>query len=174
MLTKENIKKAKQYCCEDISLIENYEQAINDDNEETIWICHHRNGIILNKTHEELEAMGLYYNRPACELLFLTTNEHTRLHNEKRWESQEKRDKLSEKRKKYFESQENRVKQSDAAKKRWESQEAREKHSKACKGVNSGPRPKFKWLTPDGEIRIMDMSNAKKNHKDWTLIGPVS
>lgn len=152
MLNEPGIKKAKLFCCEDISLIENYDKAMNDDNEETIWICHHRLGIELNKSGEELEAMGLYWNRPASELLFLTTNEHTRLHNEKRWESQEKRDKLSEKLKKVYESQ-----------------EIRDKISKAL----SVPKRKFKWRTPNGEIKEMDMNHAKRWHKDWTLIGPV-
>lgn len=30
----------KKYCKDDISKIENYEKAINDENE--TWICHHK------------------------------------------------------------------------------------------------------------------------------------
>ena len=30
--------------------------------------------------------------------------------------------------------------------------------------------PKPKWLTPDGEIRIMDKANVTHYHKDWILI----
>lgn len=32
------------------------------------------------------------------------------------------------------------------------------------------PKPKFKWLTPDGSIREMDMRNVKVFHKDWIQI----
>lgn len=141
-----NIEQAKSYCCEDISLIENYEEAINDSQ---MWVCHHRLGIELNKNWKELEAIGLYENRPACELIFLTRSEHQRLHAEKQWESQENRDKLSEKLKKVYESQ-----------------EIRDKISKAL----SVPKRKFKWRTPDGEIKIMDKANAHRHHSDWTLI----
>ena len=70
--------KTKLYCCEDISLIENYETAINSDE---LYVCHHINGIILNKKRNELKELGLYYNRPANELIFLTHSEHHRLHN---------------------------------------------------------------------------------------------
>lgn len=67
----------KEYCCEDPSLIENYEEAMADS--ET-WVCHHRKGIELKKSIEELKAMGLYYNRPACELIFLKNEYHSHLH----------------------------------------------------------------------------------------------
>lgn len=67
----------KLYCCEDISLIENYNEAINSDEP---YDCHHKNEIILNKTANELIELGLYYNRPANELIFLSCSEHHRLH----------------------------------------------------------------------------------------------
>lgn len=70
--------KAKEYCCEDISLIENYDLAVNDITQ--TWICHHRLGIIENKSGEQLQSEGLYYNRPASELIFVTLAEHCRLH----------------------------------------------------------------------------------------------
>ena len=65
------------YCCEDISLIENYEKALNDRTQ--TWICHHKLGIEFSR--EELIANGLYFNRPARELIFLTKAEHKKLHN---------------------------------------------------------------------------------------------
>lgn len=75
-----NETNAKAYCSEDISDIENYEQAVNDDTQ--MWDCHHkleiqgqfRNSISL------LKKCGLYYNVPAWQLIFLTKSEHTRLH----------------------------------------------------------------------------------------------
>lgn len=68
----------QRFCCEDISLIENYDMAISDKTK--TWHCHHRLGIELNKSRDELKEMDLYYNRPACELIFLTDVEHKKLH----------------------------------------------------------------------------------------------
>lgn len=70
------IKQAKAFCREDISLIENYDLAIADQTQ--YWDCHHRNGIQFSR--DELKAMGLYWKRPASELIFLTRSEHSRLH----------------------------------------------------------------------------------------------
>lgn len=73
-------RRAKLYCKEDISLIENYEQAIND--KEHVWECHHRLEIGEGYTNstEDLNLMNLYYNRPANELIFLTKSEHCSIH----------------------------------------------------------------------------------------------
>lgn len=71
---------AETYCCESISKIENYDLAIND--KVNSWDCHHRAEITENGTTsvEELMSRGLYYNRPASELVFLRHDEHARLH----------------------------------------------------------------------------------------------
>ena len=74
-------KSAKYFCSEDISLIENYEEAVNDPN---TWHCHHRlelddEGHRLN-TRNELKEKGLYFNRPASELIFLKASDHMKLH----------------------------------------------------------------------------------------------
>ena len=76
---------AKKYCKEDISLIENYEQAVNDNNQ--MWVCHHKeeikvlpSGMTVIHSYKELKEKGLYYGRPANELIFLTKKEHQRLH----------------------------------------------------------------------------------------------
>ena len=71
----------KRYC-RNYRDIENYEKAKADDFKG--WECHHR-----LETHtpdgkrrevdigyKKLKALGLYYNRPAEELIFLTTREH--------------------------------------------------------------------------------------------------
>lgn len=90
-------------CCEDISLIENYESAISDKTD--MWDCHHRlethdeNGNIRTKgsdlTVDELIARNIYYNRPAKELIFLPKREHLRLHQSLRIMSEETKKKLS-------------------------------------------------------------------------------
>ena len=77
----------KQYCKEP-EKIENYEKAKKDNFKG--WHCHHRletqtpEGKRRGKdiSHKELIALGLYYNRPADELIFLTTREHHSLHDE--------------------------------------------------------------------------------------------
>ena len=79
-----NEKMATRYCSEDISLIENYHQAISD--EEKMWDIHHRrecdeNGRTLF-THKQLKENGLYIKRPASELIFVTRSMHKKLHRE--------------------------------------------------------------------------------------------
>ena len=71
---------AKAYCSEDLSLIENYDKAIADTTQ--TWDCHHKGEILPcgRFSHNDLKKFGLYYKRPAAELIFLTKAEHTRLH----------------------------------------------------------------------------------------------
>ena len=71
---------AKKFCCDDISLIENYELAIADTTQ--TWDCHHRGEILPcgRFSSNDLKKFGLYYKRPASELIFLTKAEHNRLH----------------------------------------------------------------------------------------------
>lgn len=94
-----NIKNVKYYCCEDISNIENYKQAIADETQ--TWHCHHRLGVEIST--EKLKELGLYLNRPACELIFLTEQDHVIVHYKGKtpWmkgkhHSEESRRKLSE------------------------------------------------------------------------------
>lgn len=70
-----NEKQTRKYCYEDISLIENYELAINDKTQ--VWDIHHKVEDIMNCGKKELIAQGCYENRPAHELIFLTHGEHT-------------------------------------------------------------------------------------------------
>ena len=77
-------RSAKLFCSEDIALIENYHEAISD--EERMWEIHHRRecdseGRTLF-THKQLVDMGLYFNRPAAELIFVTRSTHKKLHRE--------------------------------------------------------------------------------------------
>ena len=92
MICERTIKK---FCKDDISLIENYDKAIADTTQ--VWHCHHRRETIYSRS--ELKEIGEYYNRPACELIFLTKSEHMRLHNLGKHHSEESRKKMSESRK---------------------------------------------------------------------------
>lgn len=72
-----------KYCCEDISKIENYELAKRDNFRG--WVIHHRlelveTGAVVDSTKQDLRARGIYYNRPAEELIYLTKSEHQKLH----------------------------------------------------------------------------------------------
>lgn len=73
-----DIRRAREYCYEDISRIENYDKAIAD--KERTWHCHHRNETIMNCGKKELISKGAYYGRPARELVFLTEFDHKRIH----------------------------------------------------------------------------------------------
>lgn len=74
--------KVQQYCCEDISKIENYEEAVNSPEP---WVCHHRmelieTGAVIDNTQQDLIGWGIYYDRPADELILLTKADHNILH----------------------------------------------------------------------------------------------
>lgn len=79
-----SVISTQQYCCEDISHIENFDKAVLDADE--IWTVHHRLEIQKDYTLsvDELKKMGMYFRRPACELIFLTQREHAKIHQEAR------------------------------------------------------------------------------------------
>ena len=125
-------RSAKSFCRDDISLIENYDKAIADDTQ--TWHCHHRRETIFSKS--DLIEIGEYYNRPACELIFLTPLEHIRLHHLGKHLSAETRKKMSEARINKPKSAETRKKMSEAqkGKSKPKSAETRKKMSEAQKG----------------------------------------
>ena len=137
-----SVEQAKKYCYEDISLIENYESAMNDNTQ--TWDCHHRVETIMNCSAEELIAQGCYENRPAHDLIFLTRAEHNKLHNTGKKHSDKTRAKMSPSRigknnpmfgKKH--SEETRTKISASLKGRKFSAETRAKMSEANSGENN-------------------------------------
>lgn len=75
-----NADKAKKYCSEWIMLIENYERAVNDKTR--MWYCHHKAQICKCGVYSkrELIKFGLYWNRPASELIFLPPSDHNFIH----------------------------------------------------------------------------------------------
>ena len=80
------------FCCDDIRLIENYDEAINSNE---IYDCHHRLETDKHMSAKELIDNDLYYNRPASELIFLTHREHSHLHHKFQVDSIETRKKKS-------------------------------------------------------------------------------
>ena len=102
-----NTEKQIEKCyCINPKQIENYAFAISDDKH--MWDCHHRletrfsDGALRPKNAQlskaELIALGMYYNRPAEELIFLTRSEHLKEHQStkgNKW-TDEQREKHSE------------------------------------------------------------------------------
>ena len=72
--------------CKEPEKIENYEKAKADNF--MGWCCHHRlethnsdgERRLVDITADELQALGMYWYRPASELIFLTISEHRSLH----------------------------------------------------------------------------------------------
>ena len=89
----------KRYC-KDYENIENYQKAKADNF--VGWHCHHRlethtpDGVRRGAdiSHKELIALGLYYNRPPEELIFLTIKEHNAF-NKGKHHTEETRKKIS-------------------------------------------------------------------------------
>lgn len=71
-------RNARAFCCEDISLIENYDKAAADKTQ--TWDTHHRRETDEGISKRELIRRGEYIQRPASELIFLPHDEHVSLH----------------------------------------------------------------------------------------------
>ena len=158
--------------CKDYENIENYEKAKADNFKN--WDCHHRlqtwnsdgERRLVDISAAELKALGMYYNRPAEELIFLTTIEHWSLHNKYehnpmygKKHSVETINKMSEAHKNI--SEETRKKMSEAKKGKHVSEETRNKMSEAKKGntntkgmhwFNNGKENKLCYECPDGFV----------------------
>lgn len=129
-----NEKLARKYCKEDISKIKNYEKAIADTTQ--TWDLHHRTEIWWNCTAQELIENECYYNRKACELIFLTRSEHIKLHNINMSEDRRKKmsDSMKGKNKGKNASDDTRKKMSEAHKGTHHYEETRKKLSELYKG----------------------------------------
>ena len=96
-MTYHQKKNWKSYCSEPLELVENYMAAKADDFEG--WCIHHRLEIQADGTRvsiQELNYHGLYYDRPANELVFMKVGEHMKLHNLGKHLTAEHRKKMSE------------------------------------------------------------------------------
>ena len=106
-----SLKHSSKYC-NDISSIENYDEALNSEEK---YDCHHRlethtsdgEQRLVALSRDELKALDMFYHRPADELIFLTKKEHRQLHNKYRkysCRSEETKKKISETKKRRFAS----------------------------------------------------------------------
>lgn len=131
MIKEYNVKK---FCCEDISKIENYYKAVNDKTQ--TWDCHHKmelikTGAVVDSSKQDLIDWGIYFDRPADELIFLTSTEHISLH----WKG--KKGKPGPNKGKHHSEEWNR-KISEAKKCKPRSEETRRKLSETHKGQRKG------------------------------------
>ena len=146
MVNEHNFKLKKDgtlpnYCfCRTPELIENYDKAIADTTQ--TWQCHHRlethnsdgERRLVDISKAELIALGMYYDRPPEELIFLTALEHKRLHNIEKPKSEEHKRKIAETLKGHTVSEETKKKLSEAKKGKHPSEETKRKISEAKKG----------------------------------------
>lgn len=165
-----NERYAKKFCKDDISKIENYYKAVADPTQ--TWHCHHKLELTLDgefaHSRKELIRMNLYYQRPYFELVFLSHNEHSRLHNKCEALSAEHRQKRSEAQKGKTRSDETKRKISESLKGenhpfygKHFSDETKRKMSDAKKGRQRAP------LTAEQRQKI-SASRKGKHHSDET------
>ena len=145
--------------CKDYQDIENFEKAAAENFKD--WNCHHRlethtsdgERRAVDITAAELQALGMYYDRPASELIFLTVSEHSRLHMKGKHRSEETKNKISKAAKGRQFSKETKKKIREALKGHTVSAEARNKISEAAKGSKRSEETRKK------------ISKAKKGRK---------
>ena len=146
-----NETQAYAYCIEDISKIENYQQAINDTTQ--MWECHHRRGTIYHS--HDLQMIGEYYHRPAVELIFLTKSQHTTLHNLNRRISDATKAKISKAHKGMHHLEETKKKMSASHKGIRHTEETRQKLSELKKG-NTNVRGYIWWNNGIKNVRAKE------------------
>ena len=104
-----------KFCSEPLELVENYKQAEAENFKG--WCIHHRLEIQQDGTRvsaQELIDKGLYWHRPAEELVFMRCGEHVSLHSKGKHFSEEHRQKIAETLKGKHLSAEHRKKLSEA------------------------------------------------------------
>ena len=156
-----NVYVAQGYCKDDISLIENYEQAIADTTQ--TWECHHKDEIDLKLSRKELIIKKLYYGVPANRLIFLTKGEHTRIHWTGRKHTKKTKDKM-----KLVKSLNPLLGEKNGMFGKHHSEEAKKKMSEARKGAipwNKGKHPKRKPHSEETKQKMSEAMKAYWEHK---------
>lgn len=134
-MTRAQRGRWKSYCSDPLDKIEHYEEALSEGFKG--WCMHHRREIQPDGTRvsmKELIDKGLYFGRPAEELVFMRCEEHISLHSKDKHPSVETRQKLSEAKRGKHLSEEHSQKIAEANKGKHRSAETRLKMSAALKG----------------------------------------
>ena len=155
------MKRNFEKYCKDYENIEKYDKALADNF--VGWHCHHRREAEFSR--KELIALGMYYNRPAEELVFLTRAEHTRLHKKGnsymlgKHHTTETKNKIAEMHKGMHASEETKKKMAESRKGKRHSEECKKKIGETKKGntyvrgrhwYNNGKENKYCYECPDG------------------------
>ena len=161
-----------KYYCKDYENIENYQKAKADDFKN--WEVHHRlethnsdgKRRSVDISYKELKALGMYYHRPASELIFLTSREHSRLHMKGKHLSEETRKKIGSAQKgnkyalghKHSEEAKNKIAEAMKGEKnpfygKHHSEDARKKMREARKGKHLGKDNPFYGKTHSEESK---------------------
>lgn len=159
----------KRYC-DEIHLIENYEEAVSD--KEQVWDIHHRKETEENFTRKDLIKMGLYYHRPPCELIFIPHPEHIRMHHKGKKRPSEVVKKVADSNRGHKRTQEQRKRISDSHKGQippnkgvhgvyHHTDEAKHKISKRFKGIKLSEEHKAKLRKPKSESAKANMRKPK-------------
>lgn len=161
MICLETVKKV----CKDYTHIENYDKAMLDT--ENCWQCHHRlethnsdgERRLVDITSSELIALGMYYNRPADELIFLMHKDHAKLHSEHN-------DKWTTLGYKHTDEAKTKISESLKGRKRGPfSEEHKRKLSEAKKGKQSSNKGKHWKLSEETKKKISETMKRKFNTK---------
>ena len=148
-----NLRTSKDYC-KDFTKIENYDLAIADKTQ--TWECHHRNEKFYSE--QELKELGLYYDCPPCELIFLNVENHHKEYHKGRQHTKEWNEKISIANKgQYAFGEKNNFYG------KHHTEESKRKMSEAKKGNQNGKGHKHSLE------ELQRMSEAKKG-KHWKLI----
>lgn len=139
-----NERAVRRFCKEDISKIKNYDLAIADTTQ--TWDCHHMTETWWNCSKKELIENECYYNRKACELIFLTHAEHISLHHK------------GKKRKPFTEETRRKMSEAHKGQLSWNigkhhSDETRRKMSEAKKNITDETRRKMSEAAKRREAR---------------------
>lgn len=152
--------------CRTPELIENYDKAVVDDTQ--TWDCHHRlethnsdgERRLVDISSAELIALGMYYDRPPEELIFLTSAEHHCLHNKGKptWNKGTHESGMKGK----HPSEEHKRKISEALKGKHVSEETRKKLSESWEYD--------KHFTEETKRKIAESMKGKHKGKHWKLV----
>lgn len=187
-----SLRRVREFCL-NYEKIENYEQAINDETQ--TWHCHHRlethfsDGTERPKDAQlnvsELITLGMYFNRPPEEFIFLTGSDHMRVHKRGFKYSEEVRKIMSNAQKGKKASEETKQKLSEAHKglTPWNkgthiSKETRNKISEACKGrkcseetrKNMSKAQKGRTISEETRKKISEAKKGYRKGMHWKLV----
>ena len=168
-MTENQRRNWYKFCSEPLDKIEHYEEALAEGFKG--WCIHHRLEIQPDGTRvsaKELNDHGLYYDRPASELVFMRKPEHHRLHwigntfNRGKHHSAETRQKMSESLRGKHLSTETRKKLSESLKGKNNPFFGKHHSAEACKKMSESH--KGKHLSEETRKK---MSEAKKGKHWW-------